>query len=107
MIIYFIYRLLETSNCNRYQRTYVRCVSRNKKNRSFIIKVRNFFVSIVIVYLTVINRHADGYLRTTITNIEPYAVKSGQYIQKQWTLLLKYIEGPIYDKCYEIAEQVS
>jgi hypothetical protein len=41
-----------------------------------------------------------------VTNIEPYAIKLGQHLQKQWNLLLKYIEGPIYDKTIEIAEQV-
>ena len=42
-----------------------------------------------------------------MTNIEPYAVKLGQYLQKQWNVLLKYIEGPVYDKSIEIAEQVN
>jgi hypothetical protein len=41
-----------------------------------------------------------------MTNIEPYVIKLGQNIQKQWNSLLKYIEGPVYDKSIEIAEQV-
>ena len=41
-----------------------------------------------------------------MTKIEPYAIQFGQYLQKQWSLLLKYIEGPFYDKSVEIVEQV-
>jgi hypothetical protein len=51
-------------------------------------------------------RYAEEYTRTTINNLEPYAIKFGQYLQKQWNLLVKYIEGPVYDKSIEIAEQV-
>ncbi|CAF3980141.1 unnamed protein product, partial [Rotaria sp. Silwood1] len=50
-------------------------------------------------------KYAEEFLRSTMTNIEPYAIKFGQYLQKQWAFVLKYIEGPIYDKSIEIAEQ--
>lgn len=52
-------------------------------------------------------KHGQEFVRTTMTNIEPYAIKLGQYLQKQWSLLLKYIEGPVYDKSVEIAEQIQ
>ncbi|CAF0734833.1 unnamed protein product [Rotaria sordida] len=52
-------------------------------------------------------KYGEEYLRSTMTNIEPYAIKFGQYLQKQWAFLLKYIEGPIYDKSIEIAEQIQ
>ena len=51
-------------------------------------------------------RLANDYARLTVQTLEPYAIQSGKYIQKQWNLLLKYIEGPVYDKSVEIAEQV-
>jgi hypothetical protein len=41
-----------------------------------------------------------------MTKVGPYAIKLGQHFRKQWTMLLKYIEGPVYDKSIEIAEQV-
>ncbi|CAF5217301.1 unnamed protein product, partial [Rotaria magnacalcarata] len=50
-------------------------------------------------------KHGEEFLRSTMANIEPYAIQYGQYIQKQWNHLLKHIEGPIYDKSVEIAEQ--
>lgn len=53
-----------------------------------------------------IHRYGEDFFRKTMTDIEPYAVQFGQYLQKQWTLLLKYIEGPVYDKTVEMAEQV-
>ncbi|CAF3434189.1 unnamed protein product [Rotaria sp. Silwood1] len=52
-------------------------------------------------------KYAEEFLRSTMTNIEPYAIKFGQYLQKQWAFVLKYIEGPIYDKSIEIAEQIQ
>lgn len=52
-------------------------------------------------------RHGEEYLRTTLVNLEPYAIKLGQYLQKQWNLILKYIEGPAYDKTIEITEQLQ
>jgi len=51
-------------------------------------------------------KYGEEGIRSMVTNIEPYAVKLGQYIQKQWNLLLKYIEGPIADKAIEIVEQI-
>jgi hypothetical protein len=30
-----------------------------------------------------------------------------QYLRQQWTLLLKYIEGPVYAKTIEITEQIQ
>lgn len=47
-----------------------------------------------------------GRLSAATKNIEPYAIQLGQYLQKQWNLLLKYIEGPVYDTSVEIAEHV-
>jgi hypothetical protein len=52
-------------------------------------------------------RYGEEFVRSIMINIEPYAIKLGQYLQKQWNLLLKYIEGPVYDKSIEIAEQVN
>ncbi|CAF3328330.1 unnamed protein product [Rotaria socialis] len=52
-------------------------------------------------------KHGEEFLRSTMANIEPYAIQYGQYIQKQWNHLLKHIEGPIYDKSAEIAEQIQ
>jgi hypothetical protein len=52
-------------------------------------------------------KYAEEYIRTTLINLEPYIIKLGQYIQKQWNSLVKYIEGPIYDKSIEIAEQIQ
>ncbi|CAF2905322.1 unnamed protein product [Rotaria sp. Silwood2] len=52
-------------------------------------------------------KYGEEFLRSTMTNIEPYAIKFGQYLQKQSAFLLKYIEGPIYDKSIEIAEQIQ
>jgi len=45
-------------------------------------------------------------MRTTLVNLEPHVIKFGQTIQIQWNILLKYVEGPVYDKTIEIAEQV-
>ncbi|CAF4354407.1 unnamed protein product, partial [Adineta steineri] len=52
-------------------------------------------------------KHGEEFIRSTMINMEPYVIKFGQYLQKQWNLLLTYIEGPIYDKTVEIAEQVQ
>jgi len=52
-------------------------------------------------------KYGEEFVRTVMTNIEPYAIKLGQYLQKQWALILKYIEGPVYDKTVEIAEQIQ
>ena len=52
------------------------------------------------------SRYGENFVHSTITNIQPYVIEFGHYIQKQWTSLQKYIEGPIYDKSIEIAEQV-
>lgn len=48
-----------------------------------------------------------GRLSESVKSIEPHAVQLGQYLQKQGNLLLKYIEGPVYDKTVEMAEQVG
>ncbi|UJR27775.1 hypothetical protein I4U23_009047 [Adineta vaga] len=52
-------------------------------------------------------KQGEEFLRTSLIKMEPYIIQFGQYIQKQWTLLLKYIEGPVYDKSIEIAEQIQ
>jgi len=52
-------------------------------------------------------KYAEEYTRTTIANVEPYAIQFNKYLQKQWNVLLKYVEGPIYDKSVEIAEQIQ
>lgn len=52
-------------------------------------------------------KYADQYTRSTIKTIEPYAIQSSKYVQKQWNFVLKYIEGPIYDKTVEIAEEIQ
>ncbi|CAF1295956.1 unnamed protein product [Adineta steineri] len=52
-------------------------------------------------------KHGEEFIRSTMINMEPYVIKFGQYLQKQWNLLLTYIEGPIYDKTVEIAEQIQ
>jgi hypothetical protein len=49
----------------------------------------------------------EEYLRSGVAQIEPYAIKVGQHLQQQWALLLKYVEGPVYDKTIEIAEQIQ
>jgi hypothetical protein len=74
-----------------------------KKLTGLSLKYEYFFLKIFYSYLC---RYGEEFVRSTITNIEPYAIKFGQYLQKQWNILLKYIEGPIYDKTIEIAEQV-
>jgi len=55
----------------------------------------------------VLLKHGEEYTRTTITNLKPYAIQFGQYLEKQCNFLLKYIEGPVYDKSVEIAEQIQ
>lgn len=52
-------------------------------------------------------KYADEYARLTMRTLEPYAIQSSKYIQKQWNVILKYIEGPVYDKSVEIAEQIQ
>ncbi|CAF1021461.1 unnamed protein product, partial [Adineta ricciae] len=49
----------------------------------------------------------EQYIRSSLTKMEPYIIQFGHYLQKQWTLLLKYIEGPVYDKSIELAEQIQ
>ena len=53
-----------------------------------------------------VHRYVERYTRDAVTKIEPIAIEFAQYVRQQWTLLLKYIEGPVYAKTIEITEQV-
>lgn len=53
-----------------------------------------------------ISRNGEAYARSTLTKLEPIVIQLGQDLKKRWFLLMKYIEGPVYDKSIEVAEQV-
>ena len=97
-------RSIETSNGHCYSKASHRWLSRSEEIHWIITEVSVSDASRSIWRR--ICRNGEAYARSTITKLEPYAVQLGQDFRKRWFLLLKYIEGPVYDKTVEVAEQV-